>query len=183
MMRNTPRVLLAAIAVMMMAGAANAAITVDGFDNWLSGSSPVLGNFDASGSDKLVVIATGEHGFNQTANGQINDITYDGVQLTKLVDRNPIKADPDNGILVDDTANDIWYLDNPATSTGLISVDATTRASVTVIGLSGTFAGAGNWTIGPRDTSSADLTTSDGSIVIASYGMGGAGNTAFINRA
>jgi len=182
--------ILALLAFLGMAAApAGAEITVDGTGFWASTSSPVIGTFDASGSDKLVVIATGEHGFNQTANGQINTITYDGVELIKLVDRNPIKAvadDPetpeDETVLVDDTANDIWYLDNPGSSTGLIEVNATTRGCVTVIALSGTAEGAGNWVIGERDTSSANLTTSADSIVIASYGMGGSGNTARVTN-
>lgn len=172
-----------AMASLFMATSANAEIIVDGFDNWNSGGSPIVGNFDASGSDKLVVIVTGEHGFNQTGNGQGGDVTYDGVLMTRIIDRNPIKADAGPPVvLVDDTFQDMWYLDNPATSTGLISATATTRGNVTVVGLSGTLAGAGNTVIGARDSSSADLVTSAGSIVIASYGMGGDGNTAVLSQ-
>jgi hypothetical protein len=181
MSKSKFRLTTALAAIMLSCAQANAAIIVEGTDYWNSTSSPVNGNFDARGSDKLVVIVTGEHGFNQTANGQINDVTYDGVSLTKLVDRNPIHyaAGPPE-VLVDDTANDIWYLDDPGSvySAGLISVNATTRGNVTVFGLSGTATGAGNTVIGPRDSNSADLVTSAGSIVIASYGLGGSGNTA-----
>lgn len=189
-MRKSTWSILTVLVVAALAVPAGAAIiTVDGTANWGADSSTLTGTFDASNSDKLVVIVTAEHGFNQTADGQVNSVTYDGVALTRLVDRNPIKAvadDPgtpeDETVLCDDTANDIWYLDNPATSTGLISASVTTRGSVTVIGLSGTAAGAGNWAISDRDSTSVDLTTSAGSIVIGSYGMGGNGNTARVTN-
>ena len=179
---------LAAVAMLAVATSANAAVVIDGTANW-TGNNPVGGNFDASGSDKLVVIVTGEHGFNQTANGSAGDFTYDGVVMNKLVYRPTIKAVADNPatpedetVLVDDTWNVIYYLDNPTTSTGLIEGSVSSRGSLTAIALSGTAEGAGNTVIGDRDSTSATLTTSEGSIVIASYGMGGTGNTAFINN-
>jgi hypothetical protein len=165
----------ATVLIASAAAPADAQIAIDGFDSWNSGGSPITGYFDASTSDKLVVIVTGEHGFNQTGNGDGGAVTYDGVLMTQLVNRDTIQPIPGP---VDDTWNDIWYLDNPATSTGLISAIASTRGSVTVLGLSGTADGAGNTVIGARDSNSADLVTSAGSIVIASYGVGGSGNTA-----
>ena len=164
---------------------ASAAITVDAFDSLSSNASTVEMTFDASGSDKLVVVMTGEHGFNQSANGDGGDVTYDGVLMTQLVDRDAIKPSEDPPIDVDDTWNDIWYLDNPGEvhTNGLISAAATSRGSMTVFALSGTAPGAGNWVIGTRDTRSAELSTSaTGSIVIASFGTGGAGNTADVQN-
>lgn len=67
-------------------------IVVDANDTWQSGNGNLGGTFDASGSDKLVFIVTGEHGFNQTANGTIGTVTYDGIKLTTAVTRSPIRA-------------------------------------------------------------------------------------------
>lgn len=154
------------------------------------GERATTGTFNASGADKIVVVSTGEHGFNQTANGDGGEITFDGTLLTQAVDRNAIR--PAAGppvVLVDDTWNDIWYLDAADFPGGsfpdselTISAAATTRASVTVIALSGTAPGVGNVSIGDRDDTSADLETTNGSIAIFSYGMGGSGNTAFVNN-
>jgi len=184
-------VLSMAVAILAITAApASAEIVIDGFDNWIGGN-PVPGTFDASGSDKLVVIVTGEHGFNQTANGYINGVTYDGVAMVELINRTTIKKvadDPgtpeDETVLVDDTWNAIYYLDNPGSvyTAGSIEASVSSRGSMTVLGLSGTALGAGNTVIGDRDTSSAELTTPVDSIDIASYGMGGTGNTAFINK-
>jgi hypothetical protein len=170
---------LAVVAIVSMGTVANAAITVDGTASWNQTNQPIVGNYNAGGSDKLVVIVTGEHGFNQTANGSISGVTYDGVAMTELINRATIKADAGPPIvLVDDTWNAIYYLDAPAAGAGLISVSCSSRGNVGVIALSGTAAGAGNTVIGARDTNTADLTTSAGSIVIGSYGLGGSGNTA-----
>lgn len=173
------------IPAMALAGfsSINAAlISVDSTAFWRNQSNADLGGtFDASTSDKLVFIVTGEHGFNQSANGVIGKVFYDGVELTQAVVRNPIKANVDDGILVDDTWNAIFYLDNPGTVHvgGIITTtDFQSRGSVGVVALSGTAAGAGNTVIGARDTSTASLSTSAGSIVIGSYGLGGTGNTA-----
>jgi len=147
-------------------------ITVDGTAFVSANASAVSLTFDASGSDKLVVVVTGEHGFNN-AQGNCSGITYDGVPLVRAVDRNPLAAETDT------TYNDIWYLDNPATSTGLVQAAVTTRGNMTVFGLSGTAPGVGATVIGAPYSRSADLTTTaNNSLVIASFGMGGAGNTA-----
>ena len=67
---------------LVLLGTAHAQITVDG-------------TFNASGSDKLVVVLTGEHGFNNDT-GDVTSVTYDGVALTRAIDRNaqiPEEAD------------------------------------------------------------------------------------------
>ncbi len=138
--------------------------------------------FDASGSDKLVVIVTGENG----TPGQIGDctgVTYDGVALTKAVEREAVPGpfpSPDTGSS-DSTYNDIWYLDNPGSVhvSGAISASVSTRAVITAIRLSGTAPGSGTTAVsGPASKSVSFLTTASGSMVIASHGMGGDAATA-----
>ena len=199
------KLLAGALMVFLLAGAASAAITVDGTDSWNGGNnmSQLDGIFDASASDKLVIVVTGEHGFNQTANGWAGDVFYDGVQLTLATKRQPIKAvadDPetteiDETILVDDTYNGIWYLDDPGavyTAGAITTSGFSSRGNMAVMSLSGTAAGVGDVTavtlhpngthsVAPRDTNTTDLTTSADSIVIGSYGLGGSGNSAQLN--
>jgi hypothetical protein len=148
-------------------------IQIDGTAFWKNQSTGVFtGTFNASGSDKLVVILTGEHGFNNNQ-GKVNSVTYDGVPLTPVIQRNAQVASTDT------IYNHIWILDNPATSTGTIAVNVVNRGNVTVLGLSGTLPGAGATAISANNTRTVDLTTTaSNSLVIASFGMGGAGNTA-----
>jgi len=170
---------LAAVAmaiVGLMAGAASAAITFDGFTSWAVGTS----TYDASASDKLVVVVTGEHNFNQSANGQIYDVTYDGQSLIKAVDVDPKKiADGGHG----DTATDIWYLDDPGSfhTAGLIAASVSGNGNnyvYTAMGLSGTADGVGATAAAPGAFSVDLTTTAVGSMVISVIGMGGGGNTA-----
>jgi hypothetical protein len=148
-------------------------ITVDGTAFWRNQDTGVFtGTFDASKSDKLVVILTGEHGFNNDQ-GKVNSVSYDGVALTPVIQRNAQVTSTDT------VYNHIWILDNPATSTGLVAVNVVNRGNVTVLGLSGTLPGAGATAISPNGTRAVNLTsTASNSLVIASFGMGGAGNTA-----
>ena len=148
-------------------------IVVDGTAFWKNQSTGVFtGTFDASGSDKLVVILTGEHGFNNNT-GTVNSVTYDGVPLIPVIQRNAQVAETDT------LFNHIWILDNPATSAGQIAVNVVNRGSVTAFGLSGTSPGAGATAISANNTRTVDLAASaSDSLVIASFGMGGAGNTA-----
>lgn len=156
-------------------------ITVDGVAAFNSSGSPVSGTLDASGSDKLVVVVTGEHGFPGHLGDCLN-VTYDGVALTKAVDRAPVPgvgADPTKSS-TDQTYNDIWYLDNPGTVhvAGAIVATVSTRGNVTAFALSGTASGVGATGISLPKSKSVDLFASKNSIVIASHGMGGDGNTA-----
>lgn len=148
-------------------------ITVNSFDFWKNqNTGEFTGTFDASRSDKLVVILTGEHGFNNAA-GTVNSVTYDGVALTPVIQRNAQVATSDT------IYNHIWILDNPGKSPGVVAVNVVNRGNVTVLGLSGTLPGAGATAISANGTRTVDLTTTaTNSLVIASFGMGGAGNTA-----
>ena len=115
-----------------------------------------------------MVVVSGEHGFNQSGNGTAGDVFYDGVQLTRLVFRNGINASAGPPIvLVDDTFNAIYYLDNPAAGLGAITTSGFgSRGHVGIMSLNGTAAGAGNSLVGPRDSNTLNLTTSAGSIVV-----------------
>lgn len=173
---------LAATAVLLFAGSAHAQTrktpTYDGSDSMSANSSTLTLTFDASGSDKLVVVVTGEHGFNNTS-GQCTGITYDGVALTNAVDRNPLVSGSD--ILY----NDIWYLDDPgsAHSAGVIEASVSSRGSMTAIGLSDTAPDFSATVIEDQPSTNASLTvTADKAMVIASRGMGGDGNSADVGN-
>ena len=185
-MRNA---LAFSFSLMLCPSVLDASITIDK-SVLFRGGNPSTGTINAFGADKIVVIATGEHGFKQTANGDGRDVTLNGVVLTKAVNRNSIKAQAGPPVvLVDDTWNDIWYLDASDFPGGAfpdseltVSAAAVSRACVTVLALSGTAPGVGNVVVGDRDNTSAELTTTGGSIVVFSYAMGGTGNTAFVNN-
>ena len=89
MLKHT--ILVAAVAglVLAMAGTANAAlITVDDVQSkatgWLgAGSATMFTAYDASGSDKLVVVASGEN--KNGGPSTVTAITYGGVPLTQAV--------------------------------------------------------------------------------------------------
>ena len=158
-------------------GPGRGTITINGTATWFANSATLSGTLNASGSSKLVVIVTGENGNPGDLNGNSNTVTYDGVALTKVIDRNPIGGTP-----FDQTFNDIWYLDNPATSTGAIVAGVNSRGSVTAFALSGTAPGVGQTAISPQASKSVVLSTGfANSIVIASHGMGGDGNTANVS--
>jgi hypothetical protein len=162
---------VAMVILILATTSANAGITLDGSVSWDYNAG--TGTYDASGSDKLVVAVTGEHHFNN-ANGKVNSITYDGVALTLAVFRAPVESGTDT------TANEIWYLDNPSTSTGTITVSYNGNNWVaTALGLSNTAAGVGATAISDPNSKSVDLTAlGSNSFVLAVHGMGGNGNTA-----
>lgn len=163
-----------AITVNAGSGPARGVITVDSTTSWSGTTASLTGTLNASLSDKLVVIVTGEHGNPGDLSGNCSDVTYDGVSLTRVVDRNAIGGTP-----FDQTYNDIWYLDNPATSTGSIVATVNSRGNVTAFALSGTAPGAGQSAISSQASKSVVLSTSfANSIVVSSHGMGGDGNTA-----
>ncbi len=157
-------------------GPARGMITVDNTAFQSAAATTVSVTLDASASDKLVVIVTGESSYPNNFTGDCTGVTYDGVPLTQAVDRSPISGTP-----VDQTFNDIWYLDGPATATGEIvaTLSPLSRGSVTAFALSGTAPGVGQSAISPQASKSVVLSTSfANSIVIASHGMGGDGNSA-----
>lgn len=146
--------------------------------------------FDASASDKLVVIVTGENGNPGSLAGNVVSLTYDGIPLTQAVDRAPIGSAPSAAF--DQTYNDIWYLDGPAAATALADANdsdlATTgnikavvdsRGVITAVRLSGTVPGVGATEISGQEKKIVSvLAATSGGLVLASHGMGGDGNSA-----
>jgi hypothetical protein len=151
-------------------------VTFDGFVSWDLNAGN--GTYDASGSDKLVVVVSGEHNFNQTAAGQVHGVTYDGQPLIKAVDVDPVKySEGGHG----DTATDIWYLDKPGDfhTAGTIAVSVNGNNYVyTAMGLSDTAEGVGVTAAGPGASFTKVAVSNDNSMVVFNVGMGGSGNTA-----
>lgn len=175
----------------LLAIKASAAISVVSTAPFSSGGSNLSAAtyaFNAFGADKIVVAVTGEAGNPGQMSDGITTLTYNGVALTRAVDRNSIPESSGGAGDWDQTYNDIWYLDASDYTGGAFTnadfnfaITGGQRGHLSVIALAGTADGFGNTVIGPRDSSSASLTTSSGSIVIASYGTGGNGNTGSIS--
>jgi hypothetical protein len=165
-----------ALAIALLPAATRAQITQDGTASWPRTTAP--GTYDASASDKLVVVVSGEHHFSGNLTGNCTGVTYNDVPLVLAVAQAP--AAPATGGH-GQTHSSIWYLDNPGlfSGSGTIAVTFTGNSWVaTAIGLSGTKVGAGA-TTAVSGSASADIATTDyGAMVIAAVGMGGQGNTA-----
>jgi hypothetical protein len=154
----------------LAAGSATAAISVVGQFSQSVRSATITHTMDASSADKLVVVMTGQHGFNNNS-GKVDSLTYDGVELTAASYRTAVT----NG--TDTLYHGIFYLDNPATATGLISASVQNRGQMAVFLLTGTASGAGAQVVSANGTRTVDLTTTAAnSMVFFSQGLGGAGN-------
>ena len=180
----------ASAAAMATTGSAGilADITLDAFvSTYLAGSTKAF-TFDASASDKLVVIVTGEHNFSGNTSGNVKSVTYDGVSLAKAVEQNPVSSTLQ-------TTSDLWYLDEPAVATTSANKNDTAPGTpgnivITVegsgsnyvhaaLGLSGTapgFYGASSIAIGTPSVNCG--VSSPKSMVISWLTLGGSGNTA-----
>ncbi|NNC87462.1 MAG: hypothetical protein HKN82_03255, partial [Akkermansiaceae bacterium] len=151
-------------------------VIIDDSTTWDHDSEPAT--FDFSGSDKLVVILTGEHHFGPgNFSADVTGVTYNGEPLVQAVE------EPTGGGSVGSTS-DIWYLDNPGAFAGPGTIEVANVGNnwvYTAVGLSGTAAGVGA-TAAADGTNSVDLTTTAGnSMVVAAVGMGGLGNTANVD--
>ena len=155
---------------------ASAVITRNGSASWTRATAP--GTYNASTSDKLVVVVTGEHNFANNYTGACNAVTYNGHALTRSVNQAPVNpATGGHG----QTYSSIWYLDNPVNYAGSGSIAVTCNGTswvVTAIGLSGTLPGGGPVAAVSGAASAVITTNSYDSLVIAACGMGGQGNTA-----
>jgi hypothetical protein len=173
---STGRTSAAAMATTLAAGLPGN-ITFDGFVTNNSGGAPKTFTFNASGSDKLVVVVTGEHNNSGQTTGDVVTITYDGVSLRKAVEQAPVSPTLQ-------TTSDLWYLDNPGSvhTAGQIIVTLIGNGNNfvhTAMGLSGTapgFAGASAIAIG-TPTVNMNLSAPN-SMVIHWLTLGGSGNTA-----
>ncbi|HSP43062.1 MAG TPA: M66 family metalloprotease [Luteolibacter sp.] len=152
-------------------------ITFDGYVSGYIAGTPKTFTFDASASDKLVVIVSGEHSNPGSTAGNVKTVTYDGVSLIKAVEQNPFSPTLQ-------TTSDLWYLDNPGSvhTAGqvVISVEGNGNNYVhATMGLSGTapgFFGASAIAIG---TPAVNMNVSwQNSMVISWMTLGGSGNTA-----
>ena len=149
---------------------AGAAISITSQFSQSVRSGTITHTQDASAADKLVVVMTGQHGFNN-ASGAVDSLTYDGVALTQASYRSAVTSGTDT------LFHGIFYLDNPATSTGLISAAVQNRGHMAVFLLTGTAAGAGAQGVSANGTRTLDLTTTAAnSMVFFAQGLGGAGN-------
>jgi len=152
-------------------------ITFDNFVSGYIGGTPKTFIFNASASDKLVVIVTGEHNFGGNTTGNVKTITYDGVSLTKAVEQNPVSSTLQ-------TTSDLWYLDNPGSvhTAGqiVISVEGSGNNYVhAALALSGTADGFGGGSAVSIGSPSVNLNVSaTNSMVISWLTLGGSGNTA-----
>jgi hypothetical protein len=178
---NKITTLATAAGLALAAGTASAAVTYGGsFQSWNASNTTNTSNFirtgsgfDASGFDKLVVVATSENG-NGGTGGVVDTMTYDGLAMTLAA----VSAGEAGNI----TFTSIWYLDNPTTTAGVIATTGNNRIAGTAFGLNGTAAGFGN-TVSVKGVYTSSLASSAGSMVISSLGMGGSGNNADVNNA
>ncbi len=138
-------------------------------------------SYDATGADKLVIAIGTEAGFNgQSIN--VTGLTFDGVAFTQIVEERTRSGDGGTA--------EIWYLDNPFQGSGTFTFTYASGGGgvngghVSIIGLSGTAAGAGGigataaaWTnVGP--VTSRITTTANGSLVVALVENSGTPNAA-----
>ena len=166
--------LATAAGLTLAAGSASAAVSVVNSLGFKANSGTLSASFDTTGATKIVVFLTGEHGFNNTS-GQVNDVTFDGVSLTRVVDRNPVASGTDT------LYGDIWYMDAPASGNLTLSASVSSRGSWTAFAISGAAAGVGDSGFSGSDTRSLDLTTGANSLVLAAFNLGGSGNSASMN--
>ncbi|MFT6794476.1 MAG: hypothetical protein ACJAR1_002486 [Rubritalea sp.] len=163
--------LITTAALLTLGTLSSSAAIVLGAQDMITSRSSTFGlTLDASGADKLVVVMSGQHGFNNNA-GEVSSLTYDGVALTAASYRTAVTAGTDT------LYHGIFYLDNPLTSAGVISATVQNRGHMAVFLLTGTADGAGAQVVSANGTRTADLTTTGAnSMVFFSQGLGGAGN-------
>lgn len=153
--------------VLTVVPAGAATITIDGA--LTTGTGPggagdktIQTAFDASGSDKLVVVLGGEHGFSGNVGGNFNGVTYGGTALTEAAQ---------NGVGIPTVA--IFYLDNPGAAGDIVVNQENHNSSPYAIYLlSGTAAGIGN-TADANSNSVSLATTAADSLVIAAIDNAG----------
>ena len=122
----------------------------------------VAANFDASASDKLVVVVSSEHAFGLTSFLNIDAVEYNGQPMVEAVQENTLPG-----------TSAIFYLDDPGAAGDIKLFTANKNGGlVTIFALSGTSPGVG--ATGQSTTSSVDVATGDGfTLVIAGILDGG----------
>jgi len=174
MKRHRPRSILAlattAFAILgFMAASAGAQVTIDstlnvtiGVGNQGATGLAMVANFNASASDKLVVVVSTEHAFGTGAGMSINSIEYNGQPMVEAVQENTLPG----------TAA-IFYLDSPGAAGEIRIIQGNQNGGrATIYALSNVAAGVAG--IGQSTTNSVDVTTSSvNSLVIAGILDGG----------
>lgn len=160
---------LAMVLLGLTAGSAGAQVTIDTTLNVLFGVGnqgttglAIVTNFDASASDKLVVVVTTEHAFGTNAFMSINSLEYNGQPMVEAVQENTLPG-----------AAAIYYLDNPGPAGEIRIFQGNQNGGrATIYALSNVAAGVS--ATGQSTTNSVDVTTSSiNSLVIAGILDGG----------
>jgi len=161
--------LAAACLLLGLSTNATAQITIDdtlpvfyGVGNQGSTGLPIVTSYDASGSDKLVVVASTEHAFGINSGMAINSIEYNGQPMIEAVQENTLPG-----------TTAIFYLDNPGPAGEIRIYQGNQNGGrVTIYALSNVAAGVD--AIGQSTTNSVDVTTTAlNSLVIAAILDGG----------
>jgi hypothetical protein len=114
-------------------------------------NSTELGDFDAAGSDKLVLTFGGE---NQTSG--FDEVSYGGVALTRIVFAEPGGQDVS-----------IWYLDNPGSGDLIVDLVAGNGIGLSVLALSNTATGFATTGLNASGSSTSLTTTGPDSFIVA----------------
>ncbi|MAG55500.1 MAG: hypothetical protein CMJ83_04335 [Planctomycetes bacterium] len=174
MKRHRPRSILAlattAFAILgFTATSARAQITIDSTLNVLIGVGnqgatglAIVANFNASASQKLVVVVSTEHAFGTGAGMSVNSIEYNGQPMIEAVQENTLPG-----------TSAIFYLDSPGAAGEIRIFQGNQNGGrATIYALSNVAPGVGG--IGQSTTNSVDVTTSTAnSLVIAGILDGG----------
>ena len=156
-------------AVLLTTISATAQVVIDdilpvtyGVGNQGATGLPVVPSYDASASDKLVVVVSTEHAFGINSGMSINSIEYNSVPLIEAVQENTLPG----------TAA-VFYLDNPGPAGEIRIIQGNQNGGrATVYALSNTAPGASG--IGQSVTNTVDVTTTTpNSLVIACILDGG----------
>ena len=173
---NKITTLATAAGLALAAGTASAAIsfTFAGPITERDGSQTLALAGDSS--DMIVVMVSGEHGFNNTS-GQANGVTYNGIAMTEVVDRDPLVngSDIEFASMFILAGGDIAAGDGSGVVTDVVNRGAVSAYAVT--GVSGVVQSG----FGAAGDVSTTINTAAGNLVIAGLALGGDGNTGNIN--
>lgn len=162
-------ILTTALVLAVTLAPANAQISVDTSLNALlvvgdpgPTGEQVVASFDASGSDKLVVVVSSEHAFGITSAFSIDGAEYNGRAMIEAVQENTLPG-----------ATALYYLDNPGPAGEIrVFMGMKNGGLVTIYAVSGTATGVD--ATGQSTTASVGITTtSANSLVIAGILDGG----------
>lgn len=165
------RSLLAAACTTAIAAGSQAA-TIDAFAGTIAeadGSQTLALAGDSS--DMILVIVSGEHGFNNTS-GQANGVNYNGIAMTEIVDRDPIASSTDTSYA------SIFVLENPTAGDGTgVITNVVNRGVVSAYAISDV-SGVASSGFTATGTRSVTTSTTAGNLFVAGFIVGGNGNSA-----